>query len=125
MHSDTVVYSKDELEAYLPTVWGFDAEPVGGAEAPGKDMPKAQTDPRAASNAWCASADVQRAWAKANLTKRQRQVIYLRYCWGDLMEDIGETLDIRKQSVSEHLDRGLHNMLKFLNGNRGLELITE
>ena len=125
--SDRYLYSRQDLEMFLPTVWGFEPRLPDGQEGPDKDMSqyKSERDPRSVANLWTIAADIKRAWEKANLTKRQRQVIYLRYAWDDLLEDIAHTLDLTsKGGVAEHLDRGMDNLLYFLNGRPRLELIV-
>lgn len=123
--SDRYLYTRQDLESFLPTVWGMDPRLPDGMEAPDHDMPMAESDPRSVANRWTVAADVQRAWERANLTKRQRQVIYLRFAWDDLLDDIAHTLGLTSVgTIAEHLDRGMDNLLYFLNGRPRLELIV-
>lgn len=122
--SDTYLYSTQDLEQYLPTVWGYEARLPEGMEAPDHDMPVSERDPRSVSNRWTVQADIARAWEQAPLTLRQRQVLLLRYGFDDLMESIADTLGLSSHAtVIEHHDKALSVMLSFLNGPR-LELIT-
>lgn len=115
--SDLCTYSRDEIEQYMPGVW--DTERVLNApdpREPDPEMPKAQVDPRAGDLGIIGVADMKRAWKLAGLTLREKQVLYLRFAWDDLVQDIAHTLDISHQAVSKTLDRGMERIEKFLNG---------
>lgn len=122
--SDRYLYTEQDLQTYLPVVWGYDPRLPEGMERPDHDMPSAQSDPRATSNRWTVSADVKRAWERANLTKRQRQVIFLRYGTDDIFQDIAHTLGVKDhKTVLEHHDKGIAGLLEFLNGRPRLKVI--
>lgn len=115
-----LTYSRQEIESTMPAVWDTMMaledykEQSRDAELQGI---KGFIDPRRSNDRWAHCADIQRAWKMAPLTLRQRQVLYLRFAWGDLLEDIAHTLGLADHStVSRHLDSGLATIEAFLNG---------
>lgn len=121
-----LTYTRQDIESTMPAVWSTTMaledhkEQSRDAELQGI---KGHIDPRRSNDRWAHCADIQRAWKLAPLTQRQRQVLYLRFAWGDLLQDIAHTLGITSEgTVSEHLDNGLAVIEAFLNGT---ELVEE
>lgn len=110
-------YTREEIEQYMPGVW--DTLRVLNAPnpyAPDPDMPKSQTDPRSTVNPVIGCVDMQRAWAAAGLTIREKQVLLLRYGFDELVEDIADLLGLSHQRVSILMDNGLKRIENYLNG---------
>lgn len=114
-----LTYSRQQIESTMPAVWDTTMV-LEGFQEQSRDAElqsiKGYVDPRRSNDRWAHCADIQRAWKLAPLTLRQRQVLYLRFAWGDLQMDIAHTLDVDQSTVSRALDAGLATIEAFLNG---------
>lgn len=110
------MYNADKVERLVPGIWDSQAVLTARApEAPDPDMPKGQIDPRRASDGMAETADIQRAWKMAPLSRRQRQCVLLRYGLGYTPKEIEPTLGISQRDASEHSIAGIDRLTRFLN----------
>ena len=59
--------------------------------------------------------------AICNLKKRQKECIIMYFIQQYTYEDVGEKLNIRKQTVAEHIRKAIRNIMIFLEGKKVIE----
>lgn len=116
---DSFAYSERHIAELLPTIWSEEArispsKPERDPEAPKGPAP----DPSHSGDHMAHCADISRAWERADLTLKQKQVLLLRYGMNWTQEEVGQHFGITKQSAQESEARGIKNISTFLNGKR-------
>lgn len=114
-------YTTELIEALIPTLWSVEekikATPKG--PRPDPEMPKGPApDPSHAGDHMAHCADISRAWERADLTLKQKQVLLLRFGMHWTQQDVANHFDQAKQTVCENERRGIKNIQTFLNGTK-------
>lgn len=111
-------YTRERIESLIPGVW--DEWRVLEAQddlRPDPEMPKAQQhDPRQSTNLVTEVADIQRAWALAPTTLKQRQAVVLRYGLDFTYDEVAKQFGITLRAAVKRCDAGVDNLGLFLNG---------
>lgn len=117
---DTFAYPAKGVAQLLCTLWDETArlDPTYVPDDP--QMPKGPgIDPSQKGDHMVHVADISRAWERANLTLRQKQVLLLRYGMNWNQREAAEHLGLADESGARHLERrGIAALTNFLNGKR-------
>jgi hypothetical protein len=109
------MYDRATVERLLPTV--FDSTYAYGRTNPfaaDDDMPRSTFDPSKSGNLWACIADMKCAWAKAGLTRRERQVVFARYVLDWRWKDITARLGIARSTAAQKADDGIGRLRDYL-----------
>lgn len=113
-----MIYERARIEKLIPGVWDeWRVLELPDDLRPDPDMPKTpQVDPRRSTDKVTELADIQRAWAGADLTLRQRQAVLLVYGLDMAVTEAATCLTVTQQTVSEHCFKGVTVLMHHLNG---------
>lgn len=111
-------YNRALVEHLMPAVW--DRESAYGMRnpyAPDLDMPKAKGNPKIQSPLPAHLADIHTAWRKTELTKPERQALFLHYAVDMTQTGAAKLLGLPKRTVCAQIDRGIGKVTAYLNGD--------
>lgn len=114
---DTHLYTERQIAELLPTLWSMEAKLNPNTKPNDPEMPKGpKPDPSHSGDHMTHCADISRAWDRAYMTLRQKQVLLLRYGMNWTQQEVGDHFDITHQMASKHEAAGIENIKRFLNG---------
>lgn len=113
-----MAYDRRAVEALLPAVWddAFMVHGIVTEERRDPEMPGSKPDPTKLNTHLAAIADMRTAWKKAELTRRERQVLLLAYGMDMPRKEVGPVLKIARATVYRDLDAGVGRLVAWLNG---------
>jgi RNA polymerase sigma factor (sigma-70 family) len=114
---DEASYSRTILNVFLPYVLNNDRLP------PVRDQPegKSTRDPAEGSNWLVMWLDVAEAWASADLTASERELLVEIYLYNCTQEDVGERLGLSQATVSRRHQTAIGKLQERLGGPIGAD----
>lgn len=111
------MYDRNELERIIPFTWEETyAWGIPSAEEIEEGMPRSTADPTRKNTHWAILADLRQAWAKADLTDKQRQAVVLRFGMDQKLASVAHVLGVSVHAVEKRIDGGVRKLLSYLNG---------
>lgn len=115
------MYTEERVAELFPGIW--DEQRVFNQvdeQAPDPEMPRAKyRDPRRSTDAVTEMADVQRAWALADLSLQERQSLLLRLGLHLTFEQAAHFMPVSDSAVARSVKSGMAEILAFLNEGWG------
>jgi DNA-directed RNA polymerase specialized sigma24 family protein len=117
-----VTYQRADVERVLPYL--FDIEAAYGIASEvyvEEGMPKGTTDPSKGNSTFATLADVRQAWVGAPLSPVEKQAVFMRYVFDDILDDIAATQDVNKSTAQRRTERGVGKLAAHLNGDKYID----
>lgn len=110
-------YDRPLVERLLPAVWDKTfAYGMSDPTLPDPEMPRAKPDPKIGGAIFAHLADINIAWARAEVPQVERQALLMRYGLDWTMRDVGFNQGVDKGTASRRCERGVGRLVAFLSG---------
>ena len=114
-------YTRELVESLIPAIWDADfCYGVKVENAPDADMPRGSTNKATGNTLAAHIADIKVGWAKAPLTRRERQAIFLHLGLDWSQREAAFNLGITREAVSQFVSGGVGKIVAELNGDGAL-----
>lgn len=118
IRNDVSAYTRELIETLLPAVWDESyCYGVRAENAPDPDMPRGSTNKATGNTLAAHIADIKVGWTKAPLSTPERQALLLTYGHDWNQKEIGMSLNVSQQRVSQILYAGVGKVMACLNGD--------